>query len=181
MSEYSDTQFQRNGQYKNAYAEWVAKLSPKKRRELEALGLLEPQVDSFNLGRPRDISELPIASEPQETEEIQQEEGDRIWEVLRRLLGELLSSPNTQLSLECLAIVSGVGFMGDSMTAIAKRHGVTRAAVSKRCVQITEQLNLMPSRSMKSLTARVAYRTAQRKHYEHRERFDDGRSSRPGN
>jgi hypothetical protein len=179
MSDYSDTQFTRNAEYRNAYAEWVASLTPKKRRELEAQGLLEAQVDPFHLGRPKDISDLPLAAEDQEAEEIQQEESDRIWEVLRRLLGDLLSSPNTQLSLECLAIVSGVGFMGDSMTAIAKRHGVTRAAVSKRCVQITEQLNLMPSRAMKSLTARKAYRTAQRKHYEHRERFDDGRRTRP--
>ncbi|MCX6874914.1 MAG: hypothetical protein NTW21_14065, partial [Verrucomicrobia bacterium] len=28
------------------------------------------------------------------------------------------------------------------MTAIAKRHGITRDAVSKRCVELTELLNL---------------------------------------
>ena len=104
---------------------------------------------------------------------------DRVWEVLRRLLGELLSTPNAQLSLECLALVSGVGFMGDSMTAIAKRHGVTRAAVSKRCIQLTEQLDMLPSRAMRSLTARATYRTAQTKHYELRERFDHRQRDRP--
>ena len=62
--------------------------------------------------------------------------------------------------------------MGDSMTAIAKRHGVTRAAVSKRYIQLTEQLDMLPSRAMRSLTARATYRTAQTKHYELRERFD---------
>jgi hypothetical protein len=106
---------------------------------------------------------------------------DRVWEVLRRLLGELLSTPNAQLSLECLALVSGVGFMGDSMTAIAKRHGVTRAAVSKRCIQLTEQLDMLPSRAMRSLTARATYRTAQTKHYELRERFDHRQRNCPRN
>jgi len=181
MSDYSETQRTKNDAYRDAYAEWVAKLSPKKRRELEEQGLLTPEVDNYHVGKNKDISELPIAAEEQEAEEIAQAETDRVWEILRRLLGELLSSPNTQLSLECLALVSGVGFVGDSMTAIAKRHGITRAAVSKRCIEITRQLDIMPSRAMKSLTARQSYRTAQKKHYEIRERFDDGRRPRPSN
>ena len=47
------------------------------------------------------------------------------------------------------------------MSAIAERHKVTRAAVSKRCVELTERLDLLPSRAMRSLTARKAYRDAQ--------------------
>ena len=46
------------------------------------------------------------------------------------------------------------------MTAIAEQHGVTRAAVSKRCVELTQALNLKPSRAMRSLKARTSYRTA---------------------
>ena len=38
------------------------------------------------------------------------------------------------------------------MTEIAKRHDVTRAAVSKRCVELTQALNLKPSRAMRSRT-----------------------------
>jgi hypothetical protein len=49
------------------------------------------------------------------------------------------------------------------MTDIAKRHGITRAAVSKRCVDITERLNLPPSRAMRSEKARRIYRRAQLK------------------
>jgi len=181
MNDCRETQRTRNAAYGKAYDEWVANLTPKKRRELEAQGLLRPEVETYHVGKNADVSELPIAADQNEAEEIAQEETDRIWGILRRLLGELLSSPNAQLSLECLALVSGVGFMGDSMTAIAKRHGITRAAVSKRCIEITNQLDLLPSRAMKSLTARQSYRTAQRKHYEHRERFDDRRHRRPGN
>jgi len=64
---------------------------------------------------------------------------ERLWDVLRRLLGELMNQKNAKLSIECLAVVSGVGFMGDSMTEIAHRNGVTRAAVSKRCVELAGQ------------------------------------------
>jgi hypothetical protein len=46
------------------------------------------------------------------------------------------------------------------MSDIAKRHGISRAAVSKRCVELTELLDLPPSRAMRSLTARKRYRDA---------------------
>jgi hypothetical protein len=98
---------------------------------------------------------------------------DRLWDVLRRLLGELLNQKNAKLSIECLAVVGGIGFMGDSMTEIANRNGVTRAAVSKRCVELTQKLKLHPSRAMRSLTARKAYARTQhiiRSNHEQRNR-----------
>jgi len=186
--DYSERQRARNADYSRAYADWVAKLGPRERRKLRKQGLLSAEPDRYETGKPCDVSELPLvgdddvaidgddeadAADPALTmvNPTQSPDYDRVWEVLRRLLGELLSTPNAQLSLECLALVSGVGFMGDSMTAIAKRHGVTRAAVSKRCIQLTEQLDMLPSRAMRSLTARATYRTAQTKHYELRDRF----------
>jgi hypothetical protein len=86
---------------------------------------------------------------------------EKLWDVMRRVLGELLSAPNRGLTLECFALVSGLSYTGDSMTQIAQRHGVGRAAVSKRCVELTERLGLPPSRAMRSLTARRAYSHAQ--------------------
>ena len=68
--------------------------------------------------------------------------------------------PRIRITAECIALVSGLIYSGDSMTAIAKRHGISRAAVSKRCVELTELLNLRPSRAMRSLTARKTYRSA---------------------
>jgi hypothetical protein len=50
------------------------------------------------------------------------------------------------------------------MTEIANRHDVTRAAVSKRCVELTQSLNLKPSRAMRSLLARQNYHTARMHH-----------------
>ena len=46
----------------------MAKLSPKKRRELQERGLLEAQVDAFETGKPIDVSELPFADESSKTE-----------------------------------------------------------------------------------------------------------------
>ncbi|MBE2180127.1 MAG: hypothetical protein IAE97_06615, partial [Chthoniobacterales bacterium] len=88
-----------------------------------------------------------------------------LWDALRRLVGEILVMPNRSLTVECLAVVSGLSYVGDSLTEIARRHRVTRAAVSKRCVDLTERLSLPPSRAMRSLTARKAYREAQLRRY----------------
>jgi hypothetical protein len=175
MSDYFATQAQQNTRYKAEYAKWVAGLTPKQRRQLQAQGLLEAQVDPLKTGKTNDVSELPLTAEEVVTE-TSEDADEESWAALRLMIADLLADPNPALGVDCLALVSGIGFMGESMTAIAKRHGVTRAAVSKRCVQITEQLNLLPSRSMKSLTARKVYRTAQKKHYEHRERFDHRRT-----
>ncbi len=82
---------------------------------------------------------------------------------LARIAGELASTANARLSLEVLALVSGICYQGMSQTAIAERHGVTRAAVSKRCVELTEKLGLPPSRAMKSEASRAVYADAQKK------------------
>ncbi len=88
-------------------------------------------------------------------------ENEEVLDILRRLIGELIAERNARLSLECLALATGFSYLGGTMTDIARRHCVTRAAVSKRCVELTERLNLQPSRAMRSLTARRAYQAAQ--------------------
>jgi len=109
------------------------------------------------------------ASTPADSSTTTAPDPDLIWDVMRRLIGEILDAPNRSLTTECLAAVSGMSYMGDSLTSIAKRHRVSRAAVSKRCVELTEKLALLPSRAMRTLTARNSYRHAQlniRKSYE---------------
>jgi hypothetical protein len=44
------------------------------------------------------------------------------------------------------------------MIAIAKRHGLTRAAVSKRCIELSERLGVKNPRPMKTERAREIYR-----------------------
>ena len=175
--EYAARQATKDQAYGREYRAWVSSASPEERRRLAELGLDAPLLPKDGGGfLDQDAADSPLASEPPApildepvggaANQIGTEE---VWDILRRLIGELLAERSARLSLECLALVSGLSFLGDSMTAIARRHGVTRAAVSKRCVELTERLNVMPSRAMRALTARRAYQAAQlqtRKSYE---------------
>ncbi len=71
-------------------------------------------------------------------------------ETMRRLVGLILADSKPSLGRECLALVTGIGFMGCSMAEIANRHGVTRAAVSRRCNEIADTFGLQSVRAMRS-------------------------------
>ena len=85
---------------------------------------------------------------------------------MRKVVGELAANPNTRLSLEVMALVTGICYQGLSQTVIAQKHGITRAAVSKRCVEFAEKLGLPPSRAMKSEESRETYAEAQYAYHE---------------
>ena len=193
-NDYSVRQAERDRAYLGSYdtpeaIKWIESLPPEERKRLEAEGLLKPMLDRCgSTMREEDAGESDLAAEEADIPAaidfeacaptaalVPAEPGndDRLWDVLRRLLGELLNQKNAKLSIECLAVVGGIGFMGDSMTEIANRNGVTRAAVSKRCVELTQKLKLHPSRAMRSLTARKAYARTQhiiRSNHEQRNR-----------
>jgi predicted transcriptional regulator len=68
---------------------------------------------------------------------------------MRRVIGEILAQRNRSLAAEVLSLVTGVAYLGASEAKIAKRFGITRAAVSKRAVELCERLGVQPSRAMK--------------------------------
>lgn len=103
---------------------------------------------------PSDTAEPPHSGAPQAADT------RLMHRLLRRLVGELAMQDHVRLSLECLALATGLSYDGFSMTAIALRHGVTRAAVSKRCVELTQALGLPPSRAMRRRKARHSYRNS---------------------
>jgi len=184
---YASKEAQRDKNYREAWESpeakaWLASLPKHERRKLESEGLLKPLIQNHGSGMSdEDIADSPLARE-EATFVDQIDEpipavaspgnvNEEVMDVLRRFLGEVLSQKNARLTLECMAVACGLTTMqGESMTSIAKRHGVSRAAVSKRCVDITEKLNLPPSRTMRSSKARTVYRKVQkeiRKLYEH--------------
>ena len=178
---YDETKRSRDRDYTTQYRDWVTKLPADERRALAAQGLLEPVVDSMRLSKGEDVSATPphvpanglIREEPTTTHaDVAIGDGEAAWDALRRVIGELICEDNARLSLVCLALVTGVAFDGSSMSTIAKRHGLTRAAVSKRCVALTDQLHLGRSRAMRSLTARSNYQTAQNQTNESSEYFN---------
>lgn len=175
--DYQPKQDARDARYRMAYAVWLASLSPEEYARVKAAGLDHPVPDDYGHGSnfsERDLAETPLASEDshlldriepacdQPGYQAQHTDAEQVWDAVRRLIGELLAQKNAKLALECLALASGVSFLGDSMTEIARRHGLTRAAVSKRCVEFAQKIGLQPSRAMRSLTARAAYAQARK-------------------
>ena len=125
-------------------------LPPKERAKLKAAGprgTALPEPRRRRARRERDLADSPLASEtPDLLEAIEPVRPARlprpnawtatqVWDVLRRLIGELLIQKNAKLSLECLALVSGVSFLGDSMTEIGttpRRHAGRREQAMRR-------------------------------------------------
>lgn len=165
---YCRRQRRSDSDYQQAYQAWVDSLPPEERQQLAALGLDQPLMSDAAGSGFRDVADasccavLPAAFE-EDSEEGAEPEGpcsdrEEVLHLVRRLVGELLSKDNVSLSVECLALTTGIAYLGDSMTDIARRYGVTRAAVSKRCVEFADALGLAPSRAMRSTEARQSYR-----------------------
>ena len=171
--DYAKKQTQRDAQYEREYQAWIKSMSPAERREAEALGLLKPCLAKHGNGsskgdaaesalmRMGDDPALLVDADPlPQPQPEPTHDTEAIYRAIRCVVAEILYHNNARLTAECIALVSGLAYDGSSMSDIAKRHGITRAAVSKRCVELTELLDLPPSRAMRSLTARKRYRDA---------------------
>ncbi len=91
---------------------------------------------------------------------------------LLRIVGELIAPGNIALRIECLAIASNLSALNGikSQTEVAKKHGVTRAAVSKNVIKWQSLLNLPKSPFQKTEKARESYRkVATEKHWRKRQ------------
>lgn len=85
----------------------------------------------------------------------------------RALLAEILASNNRGLAAECLALVFNLRpYTGESMSAIGRKYGITRAAVSKRCVVLAKKLNVQHCRAMRSSAARNTYQKSAKEHHD---------------
>jgi hypothetical protein len=173
--DYAKKQARKDADYEREYEAWVKSMTLKERREAEKLGLLKPCLQRHGNGAAdHDMAESSRASHTPDIAALVDHEEDApeahsmgsATEILRRLVADIVAEDNTRLTIDCLTIALGLRvYSGDSMTKIAKRHGITRAAVSKRCVDITERLKLPPSRAMRSEKARKIYRRSQLKRY----------------
>ena len=168
--DYSRRQTAKDAEYERQYKAWVKSLPADQRRELERQGLAAPDLARHGNGSAKgDAADSPlmregddpaILPEPEPMPDAKAPDIEQVWDAVRRVLGEIVIHDNARLTAECFAVVSGLNYSGASMTGIARKYGITRAAVSKRCVELTELLDLRPSRAMRSLTARKSYRSA---------------------
>ena len=158
---------------------WV-KLTDQEKREAEAKGIVSKtddyqthagtSVDDLQIADMEEPSpftasaenEQPTASKDSPIAELSQD--DRTWYVVRQVLDIIISSPNARLQAECFRIASGLGMLDDiTETSVAEKHGLTRAAVSKRCVKLTKIVGVKPSQYMRPLHIRETYRNARNK------------------
>jgi hypothetical protein len=172
--DYAKRQSARDAEYEREYRAWIESLPADERRQLEAQGLAAPCVAHHGNGSAKgDAADSPLMRdgddpalmpdpdpEPEPEAAGQPCDAESVHDAIRRVVAEILCHDNARLTTECIALVSGLAYTGSSMSDIAKRHGISRAAVSKRCVELTELLDLPPSRAMRSLTARKRYRDA---------------------
>lgn len=184
---YEARQGDADAEYRREYNAWLAAMTPEERRHAESLDLAKPVVEDAGGGfGSKDIADTPLAAEwPKEIGEGEGEGRDNgvypamgtpvlspeggggpatdetVWDAVRRVLAEILCQSDRSLALDCFALTTGLSYFGDSMVELAQRHSVTRAAVSKRCVDLAEKLGLPPSRAMRSRDARGSYRSTQ--------------------
>lgn len=173
-------QAQRDAEYRQIYESWLEALPKEERKKLQQMGLHKPLHDDYTVNGNGSEDAATYAStgwperegedsedelDPTATGKVEakgegfvaqgpSEDDERTHDLLRRLLGEVISQSNISLSMDCLALVTGLLYEGDSMTEIAKRHRISRAAVSKRCIELTFSLKLKPSRAMRTMLAR---------------------------
>jgi hypothetical protein len=170
------------------YLRWVNSLSSEERQHAESLGLLKPMIDrSGSISQDEDAAESSAASvgaphvlssdsldavladyphlEAAIEERARKKFGDANGgEMFRELALLFIDQGRRALNADCLAYVTGLAFrMGESGTSLARKHGITRQAFQKRCVDLMNQLGLPPSRAMKSKNARESYRASNRR------------------
>ncbi len=168
--DYTELQSNRDAEYLSAYRQWVQSLPDDEQRSLRSVGLDSPMSGHHGNGAPTgDAADSPVMSnghdpalEPQIPEPVPHPicNHEKTWDILRRLVEELLYHDNARLTVECLSLVSGLSYTGCSMTEIGQRHGITRAAVSKRCIELTDLLGIPHSRAMRSQSTRAGSRQA---------------------
>jgi DNA-directed RNA polymerase specialized sigma subunit len=82
-----------------------------------------------------------------------------VLEAMRKVVRYIRTKDRTRLTVDCLFIALGdEDVEHETMTTIAEKHGITKAAVSKRAKEIREQLHLSINANNKSAHVVQKYR-----------------------
>lgn len=104
-----------------------------------------------------DTPQASYVSDPINEIEPLDEETSRAARLIEQFVLILDEARNVKMTLQCMKLTmpSGIGYLeGSSMAEVAAKFGVTKAAISKQCLRLIEELNLPPSRHMRSEQAR---------------------------
>jgi len=85
-------------------------------------------------------------------------------EMLSRILAAIIDSGSTALlTAQCIDFVVGTNVQGSITEAdIGRKNHLSRAAISKRCILLCDELGLAPGSGMRKLATRKKYRLRQR-------------------
>jgi hypothetical protein len=118
----------------------------------------------------RDMAESHLASynhhPMDDIEPIQERESSSPMRVVDVMLGNILESKNPRLTAECYAMLCGFYEReGISETMIARRHGISKQAVSRHLLRLRGAHKLPPRPFMKSDVARKKYSELNHRNY----------------
>jgi len=168
-SDYDQRKAAMDAEYASALGAHLRSLSPEERKAFERAGITGPMVSYHGSGSPGgDIAESSLASHHPDIADLIDGNGgtaepDRCSaaDAVRHTIA-YLQSKVVSLQIDCFAYVTNVSsYDGVTQADIAERHGVSRAAVSKICIEICEEFNLRPPPGMRSKKTRKACSRAQ--------------------
>ena len=182
---YARRMDEQNRVYEREYAKWVHSLSDKERRELERNGLLKPihethRVSGHAPSQDRDMAESSLArteidvgtiDEPTAPIESTGYMSPGTLEVVRRVIGSLISEQNVKISTTALAFALGLDSLNGlgSLRKAALNLCVSVEALSKKKRQWEAELSIPPNAFAKSAKAKAALSIAQQtKHWKKR-------------
>ncbi|MFA6286989.1 MAG: hypothetical protein WC661_06335 [Opitutaceae bacterium] len=185
----ADLQDTRDAEYATAYREWLATLPPDERARLAAQGLGEPDTSRRTSTREHDDSVItrsespeskpgddlvftPTQSPPSAPTPDDAPPSITASDILASFCARIRAHPSPLLAFDAACFASGLmDIEGLSETALAKRHGVTRAAFSRLVIQWSQTFALQPSRGMRSKRARQSYRKSRLNHLSKRKSY----------
>lgn len=146
-------------QYAEEYRNWTDSMTSSERQDLKARKLDKFQITYVVKGAAKqDAAEWALASyevdyaaiiDGEDESGIEQSTKMDAVDAVRHLIAELMTHSNPRLTLECLALVFGLwGNLGDSLTDIGNRNGVSAQAVSERCIALCKKFGTPPPPAM---------------------------------
>lgn len=132
---------------------------PKADRDTEALAAIEEMISEYGLaGMVQVVLRSTLADSLNQTGS-----GDAALRVIQVLIREIVYDRNPMLRSEIIALGSGI-ILADKtgVRALARKHGLTPAAISKQVIKFNERFGLQPSQYMRSVKDRETYRLTNR-------------------
>jgi hypothetical protein len=168
----TEKQLHRDAAYVQAYRAWISSLPSEQRSDLTARNLDAPDAKR-STGKCDDHVALSLISAP---EPEAKHEATNMQADVRRAAADALSSfcarvrshPNPLLAFDSLCFASGLMEVeGLPQTALAHRHGVTKAAFSRQVVRWIDLFDLPAPRGCRTLPARRSHRRARLAYVQH--------------